>query len=193
MGLPERLSRTEEHVLPAPRVGGPGASTAGTLLPGDPGGLLAESPSILWRPSTHRNVPDRGTGHPNDHGLAQASPRVASLLHLRRNVPRLSGRTYSAESGPRVRTVPRGDPSGQGVSLELSPLRRAYGVSHGWMRRRESFARSLPSREGPRDRPRENDGKLWWGGPPPGPRVQAGGNIARAVSSGVSPLRSAGK
>src|SRR5256712_5576903 len=115
--------------------------------------------------------------------MAEVQPRISSLLHLRGEVSRPSGRPRGAAGGPHVRTAPRGDPSGRGIPLALSPLRRAYGVPHGRMRRRGPFPRPLYQREGPRDRPREDDGKLWRGSPPPGRAGQNRGGPAPVVLS----------
>ena len=43
--------------------------------------LLAKSAAILRRRSSGSDVPDRRAGHPDDHGLAQSQPGIASLLH----------------------------------------------------------------------------------------------------------------
>src|SRR3989442_10281812 len=115
--------------------------------------------------------------------MAEVQPRISSLLHLRGEVSRPSGRPRGAAGGPHVRTAPRGDPSGRGIPLALSPLRRAYGVPHGRMRRRGPLRRPLYQREGPRDRPREDDGKLWRGSPPPGPGGPARGDPTPGVPS----------
>src|SRR5438309_5869629 len=123
LGLSERLHRAERNVLPAARVVGPGSPGARTILPRDPRGFFAEPSPVLPGSGANRDVLDRGTGHPDDHGLAQASSWIPPLLHLRRDVPRLSGRGCSAASGPFVRTVPRGDPGRSGVPLALSRLR----------------------------------------------------------------------
>src|SRR2546427_1727857 len=108
MGLSERLRRAERNVLRASGMGGPGSPGAGTILPGDPGDLFAEPPSVFRSAGADRDVPDRGPGHQDDHGLAEVSSWIPSVLHLRGHVPRLSGRPRGAASGPRVRTVPRG-------------------------------------------------------------------------------------
>src|SRR6266511_949225 len=106
VGLSERLRRAERNVLPAPGVGGPGPPGARAILPGDPADLFAEPPSVFRSAGADRDVPDRGTRHPDDHGLAEVSPGISSLLHLRGDVPRQSGCPRGAASGPRVRTVP---------------------------------------------------------------------------------------
>src|SRR2546428_8173582 len=167
-------------------MGGPSPPGAGTILPANPGGFHAEPPSVFRSAGAYRDVPDRGTGHSDDHGMAEVPPQIPSLLHLRRDVSRPSGRPRGAASGPHVRTAPRGDPSGRGIPLALSPLCRAYGVPHGRMRRRGPLRRPLYQREGPRDRPREDDGKLWRGRSPPGPGGQTRGGTTRAGPVRVS-------
>src|SRR5258707_7152679 len=89
MDLPERFHRAERKVLPAAGVGGPGPIGARTVLPGNPRDLFSEPPALFRRAGADRDVPDRGTGHADDHGLAEVSTAGPSVLHLRRDLSRL--------------------------------------------------------------------------------------------------------
>ena len=60
--------------------------------------------------------------------------RITSLLHLRGNASRLSGRRRGTPGGRVCWAAPPGDPGGRGISLAISPLRRARGVPHRRMR-----------------------------------------------------------
>ena len=159
--LPRWLGRTEEGILSAPSVGGTGSPGAGTILPRGSRHFLAEPPSVFRGAGAYRHVLDRRTGHTHDDGLAEGSPGISSVLHLRGNVPRLSGRPRRTTSGPRVRAVSRGDRGGRGLPCPFSLLRRAHGVPHGRMRRGEPCSGPLPERDGPNDRPHQDNGELW--------------------------------
>src|SRR6267378_3799950 len=176
-------------------MGRSGALGAGSLLSGAPGDLLTQSSAVLRWPGTDRDVAYGWAGQPDNHGLAEAFPWVPALLHLRRRRwnPAVSRRHRGTASGAGLRTIPRDDPGGGRVPLTLSPLRGAHGVSHRRMRRTDSFARPVPQRAGPRDRPCQDDGKLWQRGIAPSPGVQAGGARPPTVSPRVSLLRPRGE
>src|SRR5262249_60766565 len=99
LGLPQGLPPAAANILRASRVGGASSPGARTFLPGDPGRLFAEPPPVFRSAGPDRDVPDRRSGHTNDHGVAEAGPGIPSVLHLRRDVPRLSGRPRGATCG----------------------------------------------------------------------------------------------
>src|SRR5207244_11471628 len=124
-------------------MGEPGTSRARILLSGTAACFLAEPPTVFQWSSADRDVSHRGIGHSHDHGVAEALPRVSSLLFLWGHVPRVSRCYGGSASGARMRAEPSSDPSRGGVPCDLSTLRRAYRVPHRWLCRRKPFRCSL--------------------------------------------------
>ena len=127
--------------------------------------------------------------------MAQLRPGrpVPALLHLRRDVPRLSGRPRGPRSGQRVWPAPPGHPRRRGVPGTFSELCGADRVPDRRMRGGEPLPGPLRQRVGPSDRPRTDDGELWRRGPATGPGLQARRAPLRSVRWGVSLLYSAGR
>src|SRR6202167_3431039 len=110
-------------------MGEPEPAGFGILLPQIARSLLAQSSPLLhWR-RTDRDVVNRRLGHANDYGLARIAARFFSLLYVRRNVSRVSGRNFESSRRHGLRTVAPGDHRGAGIPLALSALRRARGDS----------------------------------------------------------------
>src|SRR6202041_3624235 len=111
-------------------MGEPEPAGFGILLPRIARSLLAQSAPLLhWR-RTDRDVVNRRLGHANDYGLAKIAARFFSLLYVRRNVSRVSGRHLEPSGSHGVRTVSSGNHRGAGIPLALFALRRARSVSH---------------------------------------------------------------
>ena len=114
----------KNSVLSASGMGGPISSGARSVLSGTCATFFAEPSSILQWPGTGRDVPHRGTGHADDHGMAEAVAGISSLLLLRRSVPRLPGRALCAKIGPGLRTTLSGDPGRRTNSSRAFPTMR---------------------------------------------------------------------
>ena len=91
-----------------------------------------------------------GLGHPDDHGLAEVSTRIPALLYLRQHVPRKPRCPCGAACGQGLRPALSGHHCRSGISVPVSPLRRACSIPHRWMRRREPCSRPLLKRKGAR-------------------------------------------
>ena len=149
-------------------------------------GVLAKASPIFRRTGAGRDVPDRRSGQPHDHGVAQAGAGIAGLLQLSGDVPRLPGHHPGAAGRASVRSASSGDLGRVGVSVPLPCLRGAHGLAVGRLRRSESVPDLYVERTGTRDRPGADDGQLWRRSPPPGSGVQADRAKPGTVSSGVS-------
>ena len=79
-------------------------------------------------------VAHRRSGYADDHGAAAPGRPVPALLHLRRDVPRLSGRPRGPRSGQRVWPAPPGHPRRRGVPGTFSALCGADRVPDRRMR-----------------------------------------------------------
>src|SRR5580658_8104095 len=115
-------------------MGEPEAAGFGILLPRIARGLLAQSSSLFQWPRTDRDVADGRLGHANDYGLAKFAAWFFSLLYVRRNVSRVSGRQLEPSGSDGVRTVSSGNHCGARITLALCALRRARSVSHRRLR-----------------------------------------------------------
>src|ERR1700679_4215098 len=111
-------------------MGEPEAAGFGILLPRIARSLLAQSSPLFQWPRTNRDVADGRLGHANDYGLAKFAAWFFSLLYVRRNVSRVSGRQLEPSGSGGVRPVSSGNHRGAGVPLALFALRRELSVSH---------------------------------------------------------------
>ena len=75
----------EEELLRSGGVGEPGTPRSRVLLPGTSGSFSPKPSPVFRGGGADRDVPNGGTGHPDDHGLAKVPARIPSLLHVRRN------------------------------------------------------------------------------------------------------------
>src|SRR6202035_5256968 len=133
MDLPEKPIAAKRNILQFEGMGEPGPLRARALLPGTPRCFLSKSATVFqWLPADC-DVSDRRIRYQNDYGLAEASRRIASLLYIRRNAPRLRGCYHGTAGGRRLRTTVQSDTSGEGIPLAISPLRRARGIPYRWM------------------------------------------------------------
>ena len=127
---------SKRQLFPSTRVGRSRNTRPGILLSGTPAGFHAKSSALFQRPGADRHVVDGWIGHPNDYGLAEVPAGIASLLHLRRNVPRLSGRHLEPAGSQRVRADSPGNHRWEGIprrDSRTTPSARYISPTDAWM------------------------------------------------------------
>ncbi len=196
LGIPRRASSSEKGAYFQPaRVGGAGSPGAGRYYAASFGTSSRKTCRGISKRGQHVGMSlTGGTGHPDDHGLAQGRRRD------RCRATRSAGMFRDCQDVVVARQVAQGlraaarsrSRVGDEFLRRFSRIRRADGVPYGRMRRREPRARPLRQREGARDRPGQDDRKLRRGSPPPRPRLQADATCTRVVRSRVARRRSPG-